>query len=145
MWYNELNAEKKNDMNIKEKLIADSREEYLTGLESLAQFLLSHPKLPLPPKDFIDYIWSKDALVEFAKGLEHADKEYEDNYVTVSKSFGPIKYGRKIPREKVCESRVVGKKTVPFRDAYLIPATPEHEEDVIEWDCKPLLDTDEEN
>lgn len=44
-----------------------------------------------------------------------------------------------IPREHICKKVVVGKKIVPFREAMLIQAEPEHEEDVVEWECPKSL------
>ena len=40
-----------------------------------------------------------------------------------------------IDHEQICEKVVVGKKVVPFREAYLVQAEPEHEEDIVEWKC----------
>lgn len=139
-----MNVQEQEELAAKSAEAAKKREEYCAGLEALAQFLRTRPELTLPSQtSFVEYTWHKETLIAFAKRLGHADKEYNEYYAIVCKNFGPIKYGMQIARENVCERRVVGKKTVPFREAYLVQAEPEHEEDVVEWDCKPLLAEDE--
>ena len=38
-------------------------------------------------------------------------------------------------RDTVCKKLVVGKKIVPSAPERIIPAMPEHEEDIVEWEC----------
>ncbi len=130
---------------IEQAKIAAKREEYCVGLESLAAFLRANPDFKLPDnKEFIEYSWDKNYMIELAHKLGHCDKKYSEYYLTLSKSFGSIIYGARIARETVCERKVVGKKTLPGREAYMVPAEPEQEVDVVEWDCTPLLKATED-
>lgn len=121
------------------------REEYCAGLEALAQFLRTNPQCKLPEQvNFIEYTWHKERVVEFAKTAGHVEKDYGEYYVAVLKHFGPINYGVRISRENVCERVVVGTKTIPGREAYIVPAEPAHEEEIVKWECTPLLALGEE-
>ena len=46
-------------MEQQEKTANELREEYCAGLESLAQFLRTHEEMPLPTKDFTEYVYGK--------------------------------------------------------------------------------------
>jgi len=99
--------------------------------------------MPLPSANLTEYVYSKTQFTSLVHGLGSSKKEYSDWYVKVFKEFGPITYGVSIPREQVCERKVVGKKIVPASPSRYIPETPEHEEDVIEWECKSILEPEE--
>ena len=122
----------------------EHRLSYIAGLHQLAIVLEQNPKLSLPSTEFFQYTWDKDKIQSFPRLIGgRVEKEYSDYEATVYKLFGPIKYGLRIARENVCERKVVGKRFVPATEAYMIPAQPAHEEDVIEWDCKPITTTTE--
>lgn len=116
----------------------DTRAAYTAGLRELATFLEQHPEAPLPSDTLIVYLWGEESFKPAVKALGACEKKYSEYYVTVSRNFGPIKYGVQTSRETVCTKRVVGKKLVPER---LVPSyyEPEHEEEIVEWDCHPLL------
>lgn len=116
----------------------ENRAAYITGLRELASMLETHSELPLPSDNFIRYCWSDEEFTPAVKALGSCNKEYSEYYATVSRMFGPIKYGVQISREKVCTRRVVGTKKEPER---YIPGytVPEREVEIVEWDCHPLL------
>ena len=129
--------------SVEEEIAAKKREEYCAGLEALAQYLRTNPEVVLPDtKEFLNCLYDKTSFVQAVKSLGHCEKEYTNWTVKVFKQFGPLKYGVYTSRETVCEKKVVGKKIVPFREAYLVQAEPEHEEDIVEWECHPILASD---
>lgn len=118
----------------------EEREAYCTGLEALASFLRENPEQMLPEqRTFHIYLWGKQDFATQMKKLGTCKKIYTEYSMTVAKDFGPISYGFYISRDTVCERKVVGKKIVPFQEARLIPAEPEHEEDIVEWQCDSIL------
>ncbi len=129
-----------------EELVDPKREAYCTGLEALAAFLRANTEVPLPEQaEFIQYIWQKERFVHLIKMLHgKLDKKYSEYYATVSKAFGPITFGYRISRESVCERKVIGVKKVEAREAYIVPAEPAHEEEVVSWECSPILASDED-
>jgi hypothetical protein len=127
------------------KMENEERKAYLNGFKKMIEFLEDHPDLPISSSycSFLSYQWDKDELTRLVKLLGSCDKEYSEHYFTISKSFGPIKYGFQTSREKVCERIVIGKKIVPARPAQLIPEEPAHEEDIVKWECKSILEATE--
>jgi hypothetical protein len=130
-------------MEQQEKTVNELREEYCAGLESLAQFLRTHEEMPLPTKDFTEYVYGKLKFASFVRDLGTCKKEYSDWYVKVYKSFGPINYCISTSRETVCKKVVTGKKVVPLQPSQYYPEIPEHEEDVVEWQCESILEPEE--
>ncbi len=91
--------------------------------------------------------WSHDdpkaVLIEIAKAAAsdrsvEVKKVYNNSYFSLYLDFGGIKLEAWTTRETVCERRVVGTETtikkvpVEFEDQ-------EVEEEIVEWDCHPLL------
>jgi hypothetical protein len=75
---------------------------------------------------------AKDELVALVRWLGGAKKFASDwSFYVVGKRDGVEVTGFARDRGEVCERVVVGKRTVP--------AAPEHEEEIVEWKCSPLL------
>lgn len=118
----------------------EKREVYCAGLEELAYYLRTNPEAVLPTRtDFVDYVYGKTAFRQAVKVLGTCEKEYTDYRVTVFKNFGPIKYGVYSNRDYICTKTVVGKRIVPAVAFQYYPEIPEHEEDVVEWNCGSIL------
>ena len=127
-------------VNSAEDTVMRKRREYCEGLRALAQFLEEHPELDQPEiYTFQNYVWGKHDFASKLKLLGACRKVYTEYSVSIFKDFGPIAYGFYIARDNVCERKVVGKKTVPAREAYSVPAVSAHEEDIVEWECDSIL------
>lgn len=103
------------------------RTEFIAGLRELADFLEKHRAAPLPvgylnafPDDDID-------LASIARAIGSAEKDFNGDWLFLNKQFGPIQYAVSIKRERFCEKRVIGTR--------IVPASPEHEEEIFAWDC----------
>ncbi|MCH8285281.1 hypothetical protein IIB79_01975 [candidate division KSB1 bacterium] len=72
------------------------------------------------------------------KKLGSFDKKVDDSFLNAEKWFGD---GTQcilqvyVLRTETCKRIVVGKKTVPFKAAETLPEVPEHEEDIVKWEC----------
>ena len=129
----------------------ETREQWLSGLEELVKLLRDKPELPLPVALCLynyqyDYVNTnvKAKMATIAKAFAPCEKEYsEDNFLLI-RSFGPHTLSYYSTRSAVCTAKVVGKKMVEARPSSYHPEVPAHEEDVIEWECSPLLETADE-
>ena len=123
------------------------REQWLTGLEELAKFLRGKPELPLPKAlrtNEYQYLRNNDdaktKMAIIAKDFAPCEKEYTEDYFSLIRSFGPHTLSYFTSRSAVCTAKVVGKKMVEARPSSYFPEVPAHEEDIIEWECSPLLE-----
>lgn len=123
-----------------------SAPEYAQSLRDLADWIEAHPEIEL--KDESMTIYAKDTKEEAARvltALAPCNKDYSDTLFTIKRSFGHISLRFVFLRSAVCTRRVVGKRVVPEQ---IIKGTPnevirEHEQDIIEWDCDPILEKKE--
>src|SRR5882757_7116114 len=125
-----------------------TKNEYVISLRELADFIeskplpdnwtgsswsgiqdtFSHPFLQL-------YAYDKKEFGNIALALGTFNKETTDYYVkaTVKLSLGAtITYS--IPHEQVCKKIVIGTKVIPAKEAEVIEAEPEREEQIIKWE-----------
>lgn len=75
-------------------------------------------------------------------GLGRADKvekDYGSNTMNLDLFFGDLKFTIHCERNEVCIKRVVGTKKVKKQVAVGGYEEQEVEEDIVEWDCTPLL------
>ena len=84
---------------------------------------------------------TKQDVLALARTPGHFKKDYTGNSFQLIKEIGGCTYTMSTPRDQVCTSRVVGKKTRTIRDPEGYKSIPmiEVEEDEVEWDCHPLL------
>ena len=126
----------------------ETREQWLSGLEELVKLLRDKPELPLPETLYL-YSYQcehnnsdvKAKMATIAKAFVPCEKEYSENDFLLVRSFGPHTLRYYSTRSVVCTAKVVGKKMVEARPSSYYPEVPAHEEDVIEWECSPLLET----
>lgn len=122
----------------------DQRTAVVDGLRQLADFIESHPDMPLPTCRGSIYLWGDDAktqLANIATSLGTAAKKADEFYYGLTKDFGPVSLSVKASRENVCERVVVGTKTTE----YLVPPPGVemekriHTEEIVEWVCPPSI------
>jgi hypothetical protein len=98
-------------------------------------------------------LWSRDddgraaELARIARAMSPCEKEYSASLLQIRHHVGPdVMVEVFTSRSDACERRVVGTRTVE-RQVVVQPAvtrTETVEEEVVEWDCKPLLLTPDE-
>ena len=124
---------------------------YAAGLRELADWIEAHPTITLPSSIISCYtVNEREEASEILAALKPCKKYYNNEFFNINRDFGPITLNFIFYRNRVCVAKVVGKKIVPeVREpakVIEIPEriTPEHEVDIIEWDCsEPLLGTTE--
>ena len=88
----------------------------------------------------------KEVLADLVRRMGNVEKKYSGDFLGIDKVFGStVEFHVGAERTDVCERVVVGKKLVPAHEEYVIPASPEHEEDIVEWNCHPILAAEEES
>ncbi len=130
-----------------------ANEELLAGLRELIQLIESNPDFDFTEGSGDDTVevnyrtWylhdTKDkraAVKDLVRRLGSADKVYGDNFAWVRHQFGPhVKFTISAHREVVCERVVVGKQMFPAEPERIVPATPAHMVEIVEWKCAPIL------
>jgi hypothetical protein len=122
-------------------------QNYVTFLRELADFYEAHPLVP----EVSIYRWVSGGQVwldktdgkEILRSIGSFNKEFSDDKLLAKKTIGGRVITFFVEREAVCTARVVGTKHV---EETVVPSsyTPEqviaaHDEDVVEWDCEPVL------
>lgn len=115
---------------------AKERAEALQGFRDLISWYAQHPEVPLPELTVNNY--AVDNLPVTARALGTFTKKYSEGMFYLNRQFGPVNAVFCFMREQACVRRVIGKKHV---EARVIPAEyiPAHDEDIVEWDCQPIL------
>lgn len=138
----------------------------IKGLRALADMLEANPEMGFSIKYELDsitvYNANKEDIVEWARIAKrygfHIEKVYDESYFRMNVEMAPTEgvgvfdYGFGIHfvvgREEVCERKVISSETVTkkVRDYAAAPMVDkEVVEEVVEWECHPLLaaNTDE--
>lgn len=128
--------------------IADRRND----LDELRAFLMQHPEIETPTwtggERFLVYVFGADdgvieTMARYARLLSPCEKSDDAGYFNLVKRFGEVELHVYTMREKVCERRVVGTREVE-RPVMEQVGTETVTEEVVEWECRPLLLTDAE-
>jgi hypothetical protein len=125
--------------------MAIDNKKLVAGLRELADFFEQHPAATpgyiIGLSDFSS--WHDLEGEEVAKWLAartrelgNVSKRSTSDYLAVGRKFGPVLLEYLVPRDAVCTSRVVGKKTIKKA---VNTTYEEVEVDEIEWDCNPIL------
>jgi hypothetical protein len=117
-----------------------TRTDYINALRRIADVYQVNPDLEAPA--YIPASWvfaaTPEAFIRYVRAFGGGGKEFkgEDLEFTPEYCGDIIKINCK--REQICERKVVGSRHVPEK---IIPAqiVPAHEEEIVEWDCKPIL------
>jgi len=118
-----------------------TNDDFAAGLRAVAAWFETHPEIPAPSGLRIPVYGMDDTKESVAiqiRALGNAKKEYDNDFFRLTREFGPIEVSIVSYRTAVCTARVVGRKTVAA-----VPAVPEHDVDIVEWDCEPILDQSE--
>lgn len=134
----------------------DPRGQFIQGLRDAAAFYEAHPLVPAPAdvelSAYLAAVWEvatedRDPLIaSVARAMAPCEKDYSTSLLYLRRRFGPVLVEVFIGRDSVCERKVVGTRAVE-REVVDIPAvtrTETVEEEIVEWECKPLLLTDRE-
>ena len=134
----------KTTQQMRDEKNAERAAALVAGLRAAADWYEQHP-------EYAERTWggarldmffeTKDQLLAFkhASGATRHEKGAVPSYFWLRRDFGGgIVLDANIPREKACRKVVVGTREVP---AETIEA---HVEEVIEWQCDPLLSDPEE-
>lgn len=125
-----------------------TNEELVSGYRALADWYEAHPDAPMPYEPGATVLSfdreDADEARRIAKMLGTFEKDGDDKFFRLSKAFGGVKLEFVFYRDRVCQPRVVGTKTVMVPAAappIVPPDTPmvEKQIDIVEWDCPPLL------
>jgi len=132
----------------------EKRAELVQSLRDFADWIEETPEAIL---DSWGDVWvtfygaTKEQVVALAQTPGKFTKRFSGGSMELERSFGSeessrVRYMMSVPREQVCEAKVVGKKMVERRNYEAERAIPKImvEEDVIEWECTPLLASAEE-
>ena len=138
---------------------ATKRTAYIEGLRAFADLLEAHSAVPIPNYGpyFTISECTKDQLQAVLDAVPKARKSYYENSFSLQVDLvpwtapkmteggyiydakGDTTLNFQAERTEVCERVVVGKKIVP--EQYIPGHTVEqHEEEIVEWKCKPLLE-----
>jgi hypothetical protein len=122
-----------------------THQEYADSLRKIADLFEKHTELKLPHDcDQFNYFSANapSELEKLTRALGKCTKRYDRAFTgsfELDSRIGQIEFRAILNKNRVCKARVVGTKTVP---AVVIPerTIPEHQEEIIEWDCsEPLL------
>ena len=130
---------------------------FIRGLRAVADFFEQNPSIPVPKYGpyFSVSGCSKEQLQSVLEATHKAEKIYSEKSFSLRLEFAPWEAVREMDRysykdggetvltfhaerTEVCDRVVTGKKYVPQQ---IIPqqVIEAHEEDIVEWKCKPLL------
>lgn len=134
-------------------------DEYASALRSVADMLNAHPDLAPELRqafEFMsDYCDDKAVFARFARAAKEfgarIEKDYPEDptrHFSMYAHFGPLKLRLHAERQDVCERVVVGTREVTEEvpDPKALEAIPTttvtRTEEIVEWRCTPLLDSE---
>ena len=117
----------------------NNNQQLIESLREMALFLEARPKLPKVSSTMRFDIWcfTKEAARAVARmvgGKLTKDGSWE-TYMILKRQIGTFSLEINITRKEVCERVVVGTRTIEATPEQILPATPEREEEIIEWRC----------
>lgn len=111
------------------------------ALREIADWYDAHPDIQGPTEIVLPYraggCTEAQAACRLARALGTFEKKHGDAILSLRRNFGGIELRFIFWRDGVCTKRVVGKRMARVPD----PSAPkiEVEEEIVEWDCPPLL------
>lgn len=117
-------------------------QQFAERLRAVADWYDAHPGVPVPylPSLNAFIVEGRDEFAVVAKRLGHAEKGIAGDLFYLRVTIAGLNLDFNIGRTEVCEARVVGTREIPARAAYHLPATEARTEDVIEWECRSILE-----
>jgi|SRR6187399_2339080 len=113
--------------------------EAIQGFRDAIAWYEAHPDVPLPELTITNYGTSDCEAT--ARALGTFEKIHLDDLFTLKKMFGPVAARFHFMRGEVCVRRVVGTRSVPASTIEI----PAREEEIVEWDCQPILQPKKEH
>lgn len=122
--------------------------DYTQGLRDLADWLDAHLDWSAPEPVRVTFYQVGDGTEtpELVRGVVRemaeggtVDKQPGSSTFTFVRHFGPVSLCYVVLRSTVCVARVVGTRRVEAT------FTPAHDEEIVEWDCAPILVGEEAN
>lgn len=108
--------------------------EFANALRAVADWYDEHPEVPAPYEAaFNVFVESKEMLATIARLAAPMSKGQSESWFWLRRDLGPARVEFNVPRQQVCERRVVGHRVVPEQHI------PEHKVEIVEWDCQPIL------
>jgi len=125
----------------------ERRRQFIEGLRAVARFYEENPDAWYDgiPITLNMYVWgreARDVMARTVKVLGSCTKNYDDTNMTVAKKFtDQVTLSLFAPRAKVCRRVIVGSRILPAR---VVPASaelrlPACSEEMVEWECDPIL------
>ena len=117
-----------------------NRKDYTAALRRVADVLDAHPELDheIYPSAAWVFCHEPADFVRYVRAFGAGGKEFKGEDLEFAPEYCGEVFRVNCKREQICERKVVGRRQVPERriPEQVIPA---HEEDIVEWDCKPVL------
>jgi hypothetical protein len=120
-------------------------ENFVEYLRAVADFYEEHPEIDAPfftTSPLTVYLPDAKAK-DILRSIGSFDKTFDGDRFVAKKKIGPGEIHFRTDRENVCVAKVVGSKSIPEK---VVPSSytpeqviPAHEEDIVEWDCAPIL------
>jgi hypothetical protein len=112
--------------------------QYARGLRELADFLDSHPDLPIfNCPDVATHIWNRKDFLNAVRAMGGAKKDYAGDYFKLVKTFtGGVTLRIQCERQTVCERVVTGEEEIEVFDLTAPKIKVKREK--YEWRCDPL-------
>ena len=110
--------------------------EYAQGLRGIAEWYETHPDIPIPHDTIISIYGlqdSKEEAVRIIEALKPCRKEWQGDFLKITRDFGGTTLKFVFRRIAICTSRLVRVERI---EAVFIPA---HDQNIFEWDCEPAL------
>lgn len=121
-----------------------TNREYADCLRRIADVYARNPDIKQPYAG-VDcpmwvFCWDAETFARTVAAFGNGNKAFGDDEVLFKPDVG-LDLQIRCQRDQVCERKVVGARHVPEK---IIPAVaaqiiPAHEEEIVEWDCKPIL------
>ena len=119
-----------------------TNHEYAAGLRQLAEWYDGHPNAEQPyENEKIRFIAAfRETVAQVIRDFGGRwEKSASNGLMYFRSTFGPFTLVMCTRQETVCVARKVGTRVVPER-----ALVAEHEVDVLEWDCQPIMGVTEE-
>jgi len=125
------------------------KNEYVVALRELADYLESHEIPDTKPNRWTGqaddlfptlrmdiYVDDKELFGRICAAMGTFTKEVSDYSTSAVRTLtNGATFGVRASRSVVCKRIVVGTKTVAAKEEEIIPAEPEHEEEIVKWEC----------
>lgn len=118
-----------------------TNREYAQCLRRIAVVYEDNPDIK-QPYEGVDspwwiFTWNAEDFARTVLAFGKGNKRFGNDELLFIPDVG-LQLQMRCQRDQVCDRKVVGTRHVPEK---VIPAQviPAHEEDIVEWDCKPIL------